>query len=147
MARDATINLPWPDQRRDYRLGIGQLRELQEKCNKGPLEILSDLQTGRWRFDDILQPIRLGMVGGGLGPSEAVLLSERHVIPGRLGECSLIAMAIVGAAITGAPDERIKMPKEATKPGKEEPAAAGSYSKHSMRKGRSSDGRRNKSTK
>lgn len=143
MSRDARINLPWPDQRRDYRLGIGELRELQEKCNKGPLEILNDLLAGRWRFDDILQPIRLGMVGGGLGPSEALILSERHVTPGRLAECAMIAAAIVQAAITGAPDEKIHMPKGA-KSGKDQPAAAGTNSRPSMDKGRRSDGRRNK---
>jgi len=142
MSRDASITIPWPDDHRQYRLGIGQLRELQEKCNKGPLEILSDLQSGRWRYDDILQPIRLGLVGGGLGLSEALILAERNVTPGRLAECALIAMAIVGAAITGAPDEPIKMPKGADKPGKPAPAAAGTNSNTSTRKGRSSDGRR-----
>lgn len=146
MARDARINLPWPDGRRDYRLGIGEIRELQEKCNKGPLEILADLQSGRWRLDDILQPIRLGMVGGGLGRSEAVLLAERHVTPGNLGECSLYAMAIVNAAITGAPDEPLKFPKDAVAAGKQEPEAAGSNSRLSTRKARRSAGRRTRST-
>lgn len=144
MARNAVVNLPWPDQRRDYCLRIGELRELQEKCNKGPLEILNDLMAGRWRFDDILQPIRLGMIGGGLGVSEALLLSERHVTPGRLAECAMIAIAIVQAAITGAPDEKIQMPKGATSPGKTEPPAGGINSNPSTPKAPRSAGRRRK---
>lgn len=144
MARDAKVNLPWPDKRRDYRLGVGEIRELQEKCNKGPLEILSDLLAGRWRFDDVLQPIRLGMIGAGEGQSEAIILTERHVVPGRLAECAMIAAAIVQAAITGVEDEPIKMPKSAEKPGKQEPAAAGTNSNPSTRKVRRSDGRRSK---
>lgn len=141
MSRNGDIELPWPDQERTFRLGIGELRALQEKCNKGPMEILADLQSGRWRVDDIIQPIRLGLVGGGMKLHDAVQLIDAEIQPGRLGECAIIAVAILQAAITGPPDEQIKLPKGA-KPGKTEAAADASTSKPSTRKGRSLDGPR-----
>ena len=53
MSRDASISFDWAGDERRFRLAIGQLRELQEKCSDGPMEIMSRLQGGTWRIDDV----------------------------------------------------------------------------------------------
>lgn len=140
MSRDGSIELDWPDQGRKYRLRIGELRALQEKCDKGPMEILAALTTGRWRVDDVIQPIRLGLIGGGMPMDEALRVVNFNVHDGNLGQAVIYAVAIVQAAITGPPDEELRVQK-----GKKlTPATAGSSSKPSTAKAQSSGGRRTK---
>jgi hypothetical protein len=146
MLPDGSVELPWPDQVRTYRLRLGELRELQEKCNKGPMELRNDLLSGRWRVDDIFQTIRLGCIGAKMNSTEALLFAERHCGPGKLSEAIAPALMIISAAMTGPPDDEIEPPKGA--PGKTLPATAGSSSRSSTDRGRrSSAGRHGKSTK
>lgn len=149
MSRDGKLALAWPDQAREYRLRLGELRQLQEKCDAGPLEILARIQTGRWRVDDIYQTIRLGLIGGGMRMDEALTLVDLTVADGRLGECAIYAQAILSAAVTGPPDEAIEGPrgKRSRNAEKTEPAKAGLSGKRFTPKRPSSDGRRRKSRK
>lgn len=103
---------------RRFRLGIGELREWQEKCDAGPATVLGRLVsfqpqvTGRdrpnpenyqdgidseeyrrelmtytilrtiggdWRVNDVRETIRLGLIGGGTTPTEAMVLVSRYV--------------------------------------------------------------------
>jgi hypothetical protein len=139
MSRSASIDLPFPDETRTYRLGIGELRQLQEKCDRGPMEILQALTLGRWRVDDIIQPIRLGLIGGGMKIADANTLVEKHIQTGALAEACVYAALIVNAAITGAPDEEIDMPKGA-QGGKTTTPETGSASASSTDKEPVSDG-------
>ncbi len=138
MSRDGSIELAWPDQTRTYRLKLGELRALQEKCDKGPMEILAALTTGRWRVDDVIQPIRLGLIGGGCPMDEALRIVEFNIHDGKLGEAVIYAVAIVQAAISGPPDETLRQPKGK----KPTPATAGSSSQTSTPRQPSSGGRR-----
>jgi hypothetical protein len=144
MSRDGSIELYWPDERRTYRLRIGELRQLQEKCDKGPLEIIHALAEGKWRVDDVIQPIRLGLIGGGMKLEDANKLVEATVHDGTLGEAIFMAKRIVECAIMGPPDEQIEMPGSGS--GKSKASKAGSASSPSTAKGPASDGRRSKST-
>jgi hypothetical protein len=146
MSRDGRIELLFPDERRLYRLRVGELRQLQEKCgDRGPLEILSALTNGKWKVDDIIQPIRLGLIGGGMKLEDANRLVESTVHDGTFGEAAFFAIAILGAAITGPPDEKIKMPKGANA-GKMTTPTNGSGSASSTGKGPFLGGRRHRST-
>lgn len=119
--RDGSIDLTWPDEERTFRLRLGELRELQEKCgNRGPMTIVNALTMGTWLVDDIVQPIRLGLIGGGMSQGDAAKLVQTHLGDGRLKEGIFVAQAIVMAAITGPPDEKLEPPKG--KGGKEDPA-------------------------
>jgi hypothetical protein len=112
MSRDGSITLLWPDEERTFRLRLGELRELQEKCgNRGPMTIAQALAMGTWLVDDIVQPIRLGLIGGGMTQGEAAKIVQTHLGDGRLKEGIMVAQAIVYAAITGPPDEKLVPPK------------------------------------
>lgn len=147
MSRDASIELNWPDELRTYRLRIGELRQLQEKCgNSGPQEILDRLSTGKWKVDDVIQTIRLGCVGAGMTQADALKFQETHVHDGNLAEALLPAMAILSAVIVGAPDEEIDQGRrKASNPGKDRTSAKPSSSASSTGRGRRSESARSKS--
>lgn len=126
MSRTGEIDLPFPDEERRYRLKVGQLRELQEKCNKGPQEIIEDLSTGRWRVDDIIQPIRLGLVGAGMSLSDAVKFVDQHVHDGNFVQGILPAIAIIQAAISGSSQEILDLQKATGDPQGKSSAPTGS---------------------
>lgn len=114
MSRDASISFDWAGDERRFRLAIGQLRELQEKCSAGPMEIMSRLQGGTWRIDDVRETMRLGLIGGGTPPGEALGLVRRYVDDRPFGECVSFALFVLMAAIYGTDQEPA--------PGKAEPA-------------------------
>lgn len=105
MSRAAEITLRFPDEERLYKLPIGRLRELQEKTDCGPMELLARLQAGTWRIDDVRETIRLGMIGGGLPAPEASKLIERYVDDQPLSLAAPYAQAVLYAAVIGAEDE------------------------------------------
>lgn len=106
MSRSAKIDLDWADGRHTFRLAIGELEELQEKTNCGPLVLLNRLFDGTWRTADVRETLRLGLIGGGMAPIPALDLVRRYVDdrPAWLDN-ALLARAVVGAAISGIEDE------------------------------------------
>lgn len=103
--RDAQITLPWADGDYTFRLGWGELELLQEACNAGPYVILNRLMTEQWLIGDVSHTIRLGLMGGGLKPSEALKKVRDYVEKRPPLENLLLAQAIISAGLTGAPEE------------------------------------------
>jgi hypothetical protein len=113
MSRDAKVSLEWADGEYDFKLGIGELRELQEKTrriknNKGeweyvsPMKLFYRLSNDEWLVDDVREPIRIGLVGAGINPVEASRLVKRYVdeVPDWTLNCT-VAANIVAAAVIG----------------------------------------------
>jgi hypothetical protein len=107
MSRSGKIELDWADGRHVFRLAIGQLEELQEKAGAGPLEVMRRLISGTWRVADVREPIRLGLIGAGMTPAEAVKLVNRYAGDGALLQAVEPAMAILGAALQAPKDEPV----------------------------------------
>lgn len=105
MSRAAEVSLKWADGTYLFRLRIGQLRELQEKCDAGPLALLRRFEQESYRIDDLRETIRLGLIGGGLPPLEAMKLVERYVDDRPLAENSGHARIVLMAAVIGMPDQ------------------------------------------
>jgi hypothetical protein len=113
VSRDARIELDWADGTYSFRLAWGQLEELQEHCEAGPFIIHTRLQTHQWRVQDISNVIRLGLIGGGMKPAEALKITRRYVEERPPLENVPYAVAILGAGIMGASDERLGEPEAA----------------------------------
>ncbi len=107
MARDARIELDWADGTYAFRLAWGQLVELQEKCDAGPYVVLNRLYSGQWRMEDIAHTIRLGLIGGGLSPVDALRLARTYVEARPPLENVLVAQVALAAGLQGAPDETV----------------------------------------
>lgn len=119
MARDGAIVLDWADGTYPFRLGWGELAQLQEACDAGPYVILERLNTGTWKVGEIAATIRLGLIGGGREPVAALKLVRAYVEARPPAENLMVAQAILGAGIYGAPDEDTTAKKEtaAAQPG------------------------------
>ena len=125
MPRSADIWLSFGTEERAFRLGIGEWRRVQERCDAGPGELLGrlapmfeavrlDLQfeqaaaagvLGRWRVDDVRAPILEGLIGGGMKPAAAAELVRTWVDDRPLIETVPVAYKAVLASFVGAPDE------------------------------------------
>lgn len=107
MSSDGSIELDWLDGRDRFRLALGELRILQDKCQAGPNTIRLRLIHGSWMVDDIVETIRLGLIGGGLTPKEAMIKVARSVSSHPLAHNVILAEAIISAAIVGVPEDPV----------------------------------------
>ena len=66
------VMLFWPGGEHPFRLGIEELRALQQKTDCGPEFLLMRLRSGQWHVDDLSETLRLGLIGGGMDQSAAL---------------------------------------------------------------------------
>lgn len=147
--RDARLRgVVFGDDEYDFRLGWGEIVELQEKLGCGPHFLLNRLQTGEWLVQDISQIIRLGLVGGGLEPVAAVRLVKRYVEERPPLENHQLAFVVLTAGLMGSPEESVGERKAASP---DQPSTTSRTEKSdlppSTEPARSSATRRKKSTK
>lgn len=96
---DARVTITWGDDEYVFRLALAQLLALQEKTEAGPLELFQRIGTGRWKVQDLRETIRLGLIGGGLEPAKATVLTRRYVDERPLLESVPVALEILTAAL------------------------------------------------
>ena len=82
-------------------LKIKELRLLQGSLDSGPSAILNRLQYGEWRVDDIIETIRLGLIGGGMIHGEAKRLTDDYVCQGYLVQYLPVSIKCLMAALIG----------------------------------------------
>lgn len=80
---------------------------LQEACNAGPYVILDRLIEKTFRIGDISHVLRLGLIGGGMAPTDALKLVRAYVESRVPAENLIFAQAVLSAACVGAPEERL----------------------------------------
>lgn len=116
----AEIVLEWADGEYLFALKGKQIEELEHVCGKvGFGAIFQRISMGVWFWGDLYHTIRLGLMGGGLGAVEAKRLTDMYVGQDRLAtplaagpnSPEQVALAIVGAAMTGVPDIPLGKPK------------------------------------
>lgn len=98
----------------DLCLRIDELIQLQEKLGAGPNVIAVRLMNGEWLVNDLIETIRLGLIGGGMGQKDAYDLAHRAVVPGHLIDYSVLACNLLYASMSGVEDE--PLPGEAEAP-------------------------------
>jgi hypothetical protein len=101
------IDLDWADGTYTFALPIAQLEELQRICDAGPMVIAERLRHGLWKVEDVHATLRLGLIGGGMAPVEALRLVRTYVQERPWGESALPALAVISAALFGKPDEPV----------------------------------------
>ena len=101
MSPDLSITAPWADGDYRFHVGMKQIRELQDNCGAGPLELLDRIVAGQFRAGDIGEVVRLGLIGGGMDPLAALAKVRSYVDARPLGESRLLAAAILSAALFG----------------------------------------------
>lgn len=142
MSRSAETVLDWADGTFKFALKIEQLAELQEKTDAGPWYIQWALEAAALaRLAGMAPPkdmspayvsetIRLGLIGGGMDPIEALRKVRAYCGPGQLSQNVTVAYAIIGVALQGAPEDEPEKKEGAG----ETPAKASRAAKSGSRK-------------
>lgn len=125
MSADASVTFPWADGEHTFRLAYGQIRELQEKTGVGPGKLYERLCDGSWKLDDLLETVRLGLIGGGMEPIPAKKLVWRYVGERPLIESVEPAARVLLALLTGPKDDPLPKPKAGKTKRKRATAPAG----------------------
>lgn len=102
MAINGEIEITWGDG--EHKFNIARLKcvlELEEKCGAGVAEIFQRIQESRWKFNDIRETLRLGLIGGGETPEKALRLINRYCDDRPWAENVLPAQAVLIAAMVG----------------------------------------------
>ena len=135
MSRTGEVQLWFGDEERTFRLGLKELRQLQEKCadsvtgERGPFRILRDLNSGDWRINDVYHTVLLGLMGAGMSQEDAgKIVKARFEDRVGLHNHTLTASAIIMAAMTGPADDRIDPGKGSEQSGETQVAMTGSAS-------------------
>lgn len=58
--------ITWPGGEHSFRLGIGELRAIEQRSDAGIAPVLMRLLGQAWKIDDVIAPIRLGLIGAGM---------------------------------------------------------------------------------
>lgn len=99
MSRHGAIEQPWADGTYTFRLGLDEIEELERKRDLSIFEIVERLRVRRCRLQDISEVLRIGLIGGGTAPLNALALVKRYVDERPLDESRDIAYAIGLAAL------------------------------------------------
>lgn len=106
MSRSGVTVLPFMGDERRFRMAIGDLEALQEKLSASPFAVYERLHRGVPMLADVTETIRIALVGGGMGVSEAAALMRRWREEGPpLAETLPLAQALLGIGIYGPPEE------------------------------------------
>lgn len=100
--RSCEITLEFADSDYLFRLPLKRIAELEEKCGAPVGAIWKRVcLTGDYHATDLIETVRLGLIGGGLDPQEARKLIERYCDEWPLMEWHRHAIAILGACVEG----------------------------------------------
>lgn len=116
MSAPGTRTIIWAGGEDQFCLSaVGNILDLEERCGAGLAVIFQRLGDGSWKLNDIRETIRLGLIGGGMKPEDAMLRVKRSVDANPLAASVLVAYQVINAVIVGVPDDPV---------GKGEPAEA-----------------------
>lgn len=117
MSADGSIELDWADGVYKFKIGIGEIRQLEEKLDEGIFRICRRLEIankGRdyWIAADlrgahVFDSIRIALIGGGgADPTQALKLCNQYVAP-FLWSSIPLAFAVVSAGIEQVPGDPV----------------------------------------
>ena len=110
------VELNWPGGEHAFRLRLGELQALQEKCDAGPELILQRVRLGVWQVNDLFETLRLGLIGGGVDRDSARKLVIDAFERTPLMEFKTPAIEVLAAALIGVPDDPAGEPSPAGDP-------------------------------
>jgi hypothetical protein len=80
------------------------IAELERKLNAGIAEIYGRVMGARFRFGDLVEIIRLGLIGGGMNPQAAMALVDTYAKPRPVMELYPTVIDILDMAWNGTAD-------------------------------------------
>lgn len=99
-------SLVWPGGEHEFALRMNELRRLQTACDAGPEEVFNRLRVGTWRLNDLVETIRLGLIGAGMKEADAKVLVLPLFEQYPLAEFKFIAHKILHHSLLGPEDDQ-----------------------------------------
>jgi hypothetical protein len=119
MSADGSTEIEWADGLYRFKLGLGEIRQLEEKFGEGVFRVcrrleLANMGRDYWivsglKADHVFDTIRIALIGGKTEPGKALKLCQQYVSP-HLMESVTLAFALVTNAITGVKDDPVGKP-------------------------------------
>ena len=104
--RNGAITADFGDGAYVFRLPLGQLEELQETTGFGPFKLAQRLLQGEWAPKDVMETLRLGLIGGGAKSMDALRLVRNYAAEEAYWLDNVdLAQRVIWAALAGAPEE------------------------------------------
>lgn len=117
MAEPKVIN--WCCGEHPFRLRIGEAEALDDLTKDGIADFLRRLLAGKEHGSlayspvkqrEVIDGIRLGLIGGGMAPEEARKLALRAWEEGDFGELVLICASVIGLCLSGKEHDQPEKP-------------------------------------
>lgn len=99
LSRHGAVELDWADGTYTFRLGLEQIEELEEKCGGSIFAVRDRLLDRQPRLRDMREPLRIGLIGGGKPPVDALKLVRRYIDERPLDENREFALAVILAGL------------------------------------------------
>ena len=112
--RETAARLFVGDAEYDLLLSPAVIVELERLTGRGIGGIFRRLAASEFSFAEVIDTIRLGLVGGGMDPRRAAELVETYVKPRPLAETFPMALAVMEAAWFGTATPAKASPEEPT---------------------------------
>jgi hypothetical protein len=104
MTKPPTLKTFFGDAERTFALPAPLIEELERKCNAGIGVIAKRLFAGQFSHADILQTIRLALIGGGEKPEIAASLVKVYAETAPINQVLPLAVSILSTVFFGKAD-------------------------------------------
>ena len=111
MSRFGQITTDWGDAEYTFRLGLGELEELEAKFDKSIFVLVNLFRTRTAKSTEILETLRIGLIGGGMSAPNALALKRRYGDERPLEESRDVAYAVAMAALARVHGDELKPEK------------------------------------
>ncbi|HEY4309487.1 MAG TPA: gene transfer agent family protein [Pirellulales bacterium] len=111
MDGSGNVKFDWGDGEHSFRLAMKQLRELQDKTGIGPEALYERIRSGSWHIADLREPIRLGLIGGGMDEVAASKIMRTYFDDGPYLKHKPAAVTILLSALLGPPEDKVEQGK------------------------------------
>jgi hypothetical protein len=91
------------DGEKNFALTTEMILELERKTGVGIGTVYSKLASAQFHYGDLMEVIRLGLIGGGTAPAEAQTLVDTYAKPQPIDETFPLALDILDARWSGKP--------------------------------------------
>lgn len=108
MSQHGLITLDFGDGAYDFRLSLAGIEELEAKTEVSIYLIADKLRMKLARLVEMREVIRIGLIGGGTKPADALALVRRYLDERPLEETRDVALAVVLAGLARIHSDSLK---------------------------------------
>ncbi len=95
------IKLKWSQGEHEFALNLSELRALEDAVDAGFCAIHQRFEYAVWSTNDVIETLRLALIGGGMEAAEAMKIVQRAVTEQPILEPATVAQKVMRVCMTG----------------------------------------------